>query len=269
MELSLIFGYILAIAVGLSMGIMGSGGSILTLPIFVYLFHLAPAQALDYSLFTISTISIIGSISHLQKKEIDLKMSLFFILPSFISVYMTKQYILPRIPDHFQIYEMMIHKDQIIMTLFAIIMIASALAMIKKRDDRHQIKTSRNNTELMISIGFLIGILTGLVGAGGGFIIVPALILLLGNTIKQATAASLFIIAINTAFGLLSNFKQLNQINWTILIIFTGITLIGLMIGIQLKTKLKSEKLKVGFGYFLGAIGLIIASIEINQFINL
>lgn len=163
---------------------------------------------------------------------------------------------------------MMMHKDQIIMSLFSIIMIASALAMIKNRDDRHQVKTYKNNTILIISIGFLIGILTGLVGAGGGFIIVPALILLLGNTIKQATAASLFIIAINTAFGLLSNFKQLNQINWTILIIFTAITLIGLMIGIQLKTKLKSEKLKVGFGYFLGTIGIVIASIEINQFIN-
>jgi uncharacterized membrane protein YfcA len=145
----------------------------------------------------------------------------------------------------------------------------SALAMIRKRDDNRKAESPSYSTIILIGIGFTTGILTGLVGAGGGFIIVPSLVLLLRFNIKQATAASLFIIATNASFGLLSNFKQLDQLNWTILIIFTGITLIGLMIGFQLKTKLKPEKLKVIFGYFLGAIGIAIAGTEISQFINL
>lgn len=269
MELSLIIGYTLAIAVGLTMGIMGSGGSILTLPIFVYLFHIEPIQALDYSLFTISIISLVGSVGHVHKKEIDFKTTALFILPSMLTVYITKQYILPNIPDSFPLYQNTISKDQIIMSLFAIIILASAFAMLRKRENKNRSRRVSNHIILLVSIGFITGLLTGLVGAGGGFIIVPALVLVLGINIKQATAASLFIITINATFGLLSNFKQLDQINWTILIIFTGITLIGLMIGFQLKTKLKPENLKVVFGYFLGAIGIAIAGTEISQFINL
>ncbi|MDH5828308.1 sulfite exporter TauE/SafE family protein [Sphingobacterium faecium] len=269
MEFSLILGYILAIAIGLTMGAMGSGGSILTLPIFVYLFHLEPIQAVDYSLFTISIVSLLGSIGHVHKKEIDFKTTALFIFPSLISVYIAKHYILPSIPDRFFIDQVSIHKDQIIMSLFSLIIIASALAMIIKRDDNSKVESPSYSTIILIVLGFITGILTGLVGAGGGFIIVPSLVLLLKITIKQATAASLFIIAINTSFGLLSNFQHLDHINWTILIIFTGITLMGLMIGFQLKTKLKPEKLKIAFGYFLGAIGIAIAGTEISQFINL
>lgn len=269
MELSLIFGYTLAISVGLTMGIMGSGGSILTLPIFVYLFHIEPIHALDYSLFTISIISLIGSIGHVYKKEIDFKTTALFILPSLLAVYITKQYILPSIPDSFSLHQNSISKDQIIMSFFSILILVSAFAMLKKRNNINRSRRVPNPIALLIIIGFITGLLTGLVGAGGGFIIVPALVLLMKINIKQATAASLFIITINATFGLLSNFKHLDQINWTILIIFTGITLIGLMIGFQLKTKLKPENLKVVFGYFIGAIGIVIAGTEISQFINL
>lgn len=269
MELSLIIGYTLAIAVGLTMGIMGSGGSILTLPIFVYLFHIEPIQALDYSLFTISIISLLGSIGHVYKREIDFKATTLFILPSLLSVYLTKQYILPNIPDNFSIYQNAITKDQVIMSLFSMIILTSAFAMLRKRDHKNSSINLSNKAVLLASIGFITGILTGLLGAGGGFIIVPSLVLLLGIAINQATATSLFIIMTNSTFGLLSNFKHLDQINWTILIIFTGITLIGLMIGFQLKTKLKPKNLKVIFGYFLGAIGIAIAGTEISQFIHL
>ena len=273
MELSLILGYTLAIAVGLTMGIMGSGGSILTLPIFVYLFHIEPIQALDYSLFTISIISLIGSIGHLYKKEIDFKTTTLFILPSLLAVYITKQYILPNIPNSIPINQSTIAKDQIIMSFFSVLILVSAFIMLKRNNNNNNNNNNsgrvRNTIAHLITIGFITGLLTGLVGAGGGFIIVPALVLLMKINIKQATAASLFIITINATFGLLSNFRHLDQINWAILIIFTGITLIGLMIGFQLKTKLKPENLKVVFGYFLGAIGIAIAGTEISQFINL
>ncbi|MEN5056552.1 sulfite exporter TauE/SafE family protein [Sphingobacterium kitahiroshimense] len=267
MDFSLILGYTLAITVGLTMGILGSGGSILTLPIFVYLFHIEPIQAVDYSLFTISIISLIGSIGHVYKKEIDFKTTTLFILPSLLAVYITKQYILPNIPNSIPINQSTISKDQIIMSFFSVLILVSAFVMLKRNNNNYG--RVRNTIAHLLTIGFITGLLTGLVGAGGGFIIVPALVLLMKINIKQATAASLFIITINATFGLLSNFRHLDQINWAILIIFTGITLIGLMIGLQLKTKLKPENLKVVFGYFLGAIGIAIAGTEISQFINL
>lgn len=164
MELSLILGYTLAIAVGLTMGIMGSGGSILTLPIFVYLFHIEPIQALDYSLFTISIISLIGSIGHVYKKEIDFKTTTLFILPSLLAVYITKQYILPNIPDSIPINQSTISKDQIIMSFFSVLILVSAFVMLKRNNNNNNNSGRvRNTIAHLITIGFITGLLTGLV----------------------------------------------------------------------------------------------------------
>lgn len=120
----------------------------------------------------------------------------------------------------------------------------------------------------VITAGLLVGILTGLVGAGGGFIIVPALVLLLGIPLKQAIATSLFIIGLNASFGLVANYQLLNHMNWPILLTFTLITLIGLQIGSKWKDKLEVVRLQGIFGYFLISIGILIFTFEIIQFVN-
>jgi len=270
MELIFIAGFILAVLVGLSMGLMGSGGSILTLPIFVYIFHIEPQFALDYSLFSIGVLALVGSISPLKRREIDLKTTAIFLVPSLISVYLTKRYLLVAIPELFRIEGIEISRNHIIMLLFSMVILISATAMIR---GRKQILNSHFTWGLLqifkiILVGLLVGIMTGLVGAGGGFIIVPALVLLLGIPLKQAIATSLFIIGLNASFGLTANYHFLEHMNWGILVTFTLITLIGLQIGSKWKDKLDAAKLKNIFGYFLISIGILIFVFEIIQFVN-
>ncbi|MGJ1437512.1 sulfite exporter TauE/SafE family protein [Sphingobacterium multivorum] len=270
MELIFIAGFILAVLVGLSMGLMGSGGSILTLPIFVYIFHIEPQYALDYSLFSIGILALVGSISPLKKREIDLKTTAIFLFPSLISVYLTKRYLLVAIPESFHLGEIAISRNHIIMFLFSIVILISATAMVRRRKQvRHdRFRGGIGQIFNVVLVGLLVGILTGLVGAGGGFIIVPALVLLLGIPLKQAIATSLFIIGLNASFGLIANYQFLEHMNWFILVTFTLITLIGLQIGSKWKDKLDAAKLKGIFGYFLISIGILIFAFEFIQFVN-
>ncbi len=260
----------MAILVGLSMGLMGSGGSILTLPIFVYLFRIEPQYALDYSLFSIGVLAIIGSIYPLTKGGIDLKTTAIFLIPSLLSVYLTKRYLLVAIPAQFQIAEIMVSRNHVIMLLFSVVILISALAMIRRRK-QVEIPAVRMHIAQVLKIiiaGLLVGIMTGLVGAGGGFIIVPSLVLLLGIPLKQAIATSLFIIGLNASFGLVANYQLLNHMNWPILLTFTLITLIGLQIGSKWKNSLEAVRLQGIFGYFLISIGILIFTFEIIQFVN-
>lgn len=270
MELIFIAGFTLAVVVGLSMGLMGSGGSILTLPIFVYIFHIEPQYALDYSLFSIGILALVGSIYPLKKKEIDLKTTTIFLLPSLISVYFTKRYLLVSIPESFNIGSMEISRNHIIMLLFAIVILISATAMVRRQKQVQNATLKGRPAQIfnVILVGSLVGIMTGLVGAGGGFIIVPALVLLLGIPLKQAIATSLFIIGLNASFGLIANYHFLQYMNWFILVTFTLITLIGLQIGSKWKDKLDAAKLKGIFGYFLISIGTLIFAFELMQFVN-
>ncbi|MDR2275887.1 MAG: sulfite exporter TauE/SafE family protein [Sphingobacterium sp.] len=270
MELLFIAGFLLAILVGVSMGLMGSGGSILTLPIFVYLFHIEPQYALDYSLFSIGILAIIGSIRPVVKGEIDLKTTAIFLIPSLFSVYLTKRYLLIAIPAQFNIAEIAVSRNHVIMLLFSMVILTSALAMIRRRKQEEipAIKVHLSQVIKIITAGLLVGIMTGLVGAGGGFIIVPSLVLLLGIPLKQAIATSLFIIGLNASFGLIANYQLLNHMNWSILLTFTLITLVGLQIGTKWKNKLEVVRLHGIFGYFLISIGILIFTFEIIQFVN-
>ncbi|WP_312337904.1 sulfite exporter TauE/SafE family protein [Sphingobacterium sp.] len=270
MELIFIAGFLLAVLVGLSMGLMGSGGSILTLPIFVYIFHIEPQFALDYSLFSIGVLALVGSISPLKKHEIDLKTTAIFLIPSLVSVYLTKRYLLVAIPELFQVEGIEISRNHIIMLLFSIVILISATAMVRGGKQVHISPFVGGLGQILkiILVGLLVGIMTGLVGAGGGFIIVPALVLLLGIPLKHAIATSLFIIGLNASFGLIANYHFLEHMNWVILTTFTLITLIGLQIGSKWKDKLDAAKLKNIFGYFLISIGILIFVFEIIQFVN-
>lgn len=270
MELIFIAGFLLAVLVGLSMGLMGSGGSILTLPIFVYIFHIEPQFALDYSLFCIGVLALVGSISPLKKHEIDLKTTAIFLIPSLVSVYFTKRYLLVAIPELFQVGGIEISRNHIIMLLFSIVILISATAMVRGGKQVHISPFVGGLGQILkiILVGLLVGIMTGLVGAGGGFIIVPALVLSLGIPLKQAIATSLFIIGLNASFGLIANYHFLEHMNWVILTTFTLITLIGLQIGSKWKDKLDAAKLKNIFGYFLISIGILIFVFEIIQFVN-
>ncbi len=252
-----IIGYVLACFIGISLGLIGGGGSILTVPLLVYVFNVSPVLATAYSLFVVGSSSLVGSLKKIFKKEIKLKTVLFFGLPSVLSVYITRKTIVPALPKNlFTVGELIITKDIFVMLLFAIFMAIAAVMMILGRKDLE--KTSGANQDKTVNYpivaieGLLLGLFTGMVGAGGGFMIIPVLVLAVGLPMKEAVGTSLAIIAINSLIGFTGDIQNYgNQIDWIFLLSITGIAVVGIFIGIYLAKFIPSKSLKKGFGWFV------------------
>ena len=211
-----ILGYVGALFIGLVLGLTGGGGSILTVPILVYLMSINPVTATAYSLFIVGTTSTFGAIQNYRKNLVDIKNGFIFAIPSFIAVYLTRIYIVPEIPKVIIESPILITKDTFLMLFFAVIMIFGALSVLKKKSQNTNNEEKRN----LILIGiqtFTVGIIIGLVGAGGGFLIIPSLILFAKLPIRKAVGTSLFIIAMNSLVGFIGDVQNL-VIDWTFLL---------------------------------------------------
>lgn len=250
-----IIGLLLAILVGISLGLIGSGGSILTIPILVYIIGIEPVLATAYSLFIVGTTALTGGIINAYKKNVDFKTVVIFGIPSIISIYITRLWIVHLIPDILcTIGSFTITKPIGLMLLFALVMIFSAIRMIRpelQTEENSQLNLSKYNYPLIFVIGILVGLLTGLVGAGGGFLIIPSLVLLARMNIKNAIGTSLFIIAVNALIGFMGDLQSNININWFLLFKFTCSAIIGIFIGTILSKKITGEKLKSAFGWFV------------------
>lgn len=261
MDIIEILGYLGAVIVGLVLGLIGGGGSILTVPILVYLIGLNPITATAYSLFVVGVTSLIGAYQNFKKGLVDIKTAIIFSIPAFIAVYLTRRFLVPMIPDVvFSIGDYDITNSIFIMVFFALIMLLASLSMIK---DRKEISTDTTNIEIKYNYpligleGIGVGVLTGIVGAGGGFLIIPALVLLAELPMKTAVGTSLFIIAIKSLIGFLGDATNL-EIDWNFLIIFTILSIIGIIIGVWMSKFISGKKLKKGFGYFTLIMALYI-----------
>lgn len=265
MELTELLGYFGALLIGLVLGLIGGGGSILTVPIFVYLLQINPVTATAYSLFVVGVAALVGAIRNMQKGLVDLRTAGVFSIPAFIAVYVTRRYVLPAIPEKlFSVFGFEITKDIGIMIFFALIMLVAALSMIRdKRDDTTQ-KKKRYNYPLILLEGAVVGLLTGLVGAGGGFLIIPALVLLAGLPMKKAVATSLLIIAIKSLIGFIGDVENM-AIEWGFLLLFTAIAVVGIFFGIWLNKYINGKKLKKGFGWFVLIMAFYILFKELNH----
>lgn len=260
-----VFGYISAIFIGILLGLIGSGGSILTVPVLVYLFDVEPVLATSYSLFIVGTTSILGSISYFQKGLVNLQTTLVFGVPSILSVYLTRTYLLPAIPEQIINWgNFELSKNVLLMILFAILMLFSATSMLKKpKTIETQISSHLNyNYPLILLEGTLVGILTGLVGAGGGFLIIPALVLFSNLPIKQAIGTSLVIIASKSLIGFAGEIPSIS-VNWLFLVSLTGLASLGILIGLLVSKRIQADKLKPFFGWFLLGMGFYILMKEI------
>ena len=254
-----ILGYIAAILIGLSLGLIGGGGSILTVPILVYLLGIEAADtAPAYSLFVVGTASLIGAIIKHKQGFVDLKTAAIFGLPAIFAVYATRRFIVPEIPDVFFTTDNFIFTKRIfVMGLFAVLMILASVSMIKGRKEIIQDDERKFNYPLILIEGIIVGVLTGLVGAGGGFIIIPALVMLSNLPMKKAIGTSLAIIAAKSLFGFLGDLSVI-AIDWKLLLSFTTLAVVGIFAGHQLSHKINGSKLKKGFGYFVLLMGVII-----------
>ncbi|WP_299362791.1 sulfite exporter TauE/SafE family protein [Winogradskyella sp.] len=253
MELGEILGYSGALIVGLVLGLIGGGGSILTVPIFVYFIGLNPILATAYSLFVVGVTSIIGAFQNFKKGLVDVKTAVIFAVPAFIAVYLTRRYLVQMIPDVvFSIGNFDVTNNIFIMVLFAIIMLMASFSMIRNNRDaleKTESETQEFNYPLIAIEGLVVGVLTGIVGAGGGFLIIPALVLLAKLPMKKAVGTSLLIIAVKSLIGFLGDLSNL-KIDWPFLIVFTSISIVGIILGVYLSKFISGKKLKKGFGYF-------------------
>ena len=251
-----ILGYVGALFIGLVLGLTGGGGSILTVPILVYLMSINPVTATAYSLFIVGTTSTFGAIQNYRKNLVDIKNGFIFAIPSFIAVYLTRKYIVPEIPKIIIESPILITKDTFLMLFFAVIMVFGALSVLKKKSQDPNNEEKRN----LILIGiqtFTIGIIIGLVGAGGGFLIIPSLILFAKLPMRKAVGTSLFIIAMNSLVGFIGDVQNL-EIDWLFLLTFSAISVVGIFIGMYLTKYTNESQLKKIFAYFVLVMAAII-----------
>lgn len=250
-------GYFASILIGISLGLIGGGGSILTVPVLVYLFALDTVLATTYSLFVVGSTSLVGSFSYLKKGLINLKTAIYFGVPSIATVFLTRQFLLPAIPEKVIYLEnFLLTRSILLMVIFAVLMVFAAYSMIKS--DKENEETQAKNTTLTVMIqGAAVGVVTGLIGAGGGFLIIPALVNLLKLPIKTAIGTSLMIIAVNSLAGFGFSLGQ-QQIQWLFLLRVTTLAIVGIFIGSYLSTKIEGKKLKPAFGWFVLVMGVYI-----------
>jgi uncharacterized membrane protein YfcA len=256
-----ILGYSMAVIVGISLGLIGSGGSILTVPILVYIMGVDPVISTAYSLFIVGSTALVGGIQNALQKKVDFKTVLIFGIPSIAAVYITRLWLVPLIPAQVMtIGDFVVTKPIAIMLLFAIVMIMASISMIRtgKKQDDDQSKELDYNYPLILLEGAGVGILTGLVGAGGGFLIIPALVLLAKMPMKLAVGTSLFIIAAKSLIGFIGDLQGDEVIEWPLLAGFTLAAVAGIYIGNYLTKYVSGAKLKTSFGWFVLIMGIYI-----------
>ncbi len=256
-------GYFCAVVIGLVLGLMGGGGSILTVPVLVYLMGYNPVTAAAYSLFIVGTTSTFGTVQNIRKDQVEIKTGLIYALPSLVGVFISRKFIVPALPeDLFRISGFLVTKNIFLMVLFAIVMILSGISMLQNRSEVEPPEANRNTNILMVLTVFLAGILVGLVGAGGGFLFIPLLIYVARLPIKKAIATSLLIIAINSLTGFTGDVFN-TTIDWIFLFTFTIFSITGIFAGLFLNKFVNDTNLKKGFGIFVLIMALIIIVQEV------
>lgn len=258
------FGYFSAIFIGLSLGIMGGGGSILTVPVLVYLMGVSPVLSTAYSLFVVGSTSVVGAAGYFRKGLVSLKTAVIFLLPSLLSVFAVRKLLMPAIPHElFTVGRLVFTKDLLVLVAFAVLMVVAATSMIRSRPAEAApaegvASQQPFNYPLILGIGMVVGALTGFVGAGGGFLIIPALVLGARLPMKLAVGTSLAIISLNSLIGFTGDLSAGTPIAWSFLLGFLAFALAGIVLGTYLARFIPGARLKPAFGWFTLAMGTFI-----------
>ena len=255
-----VLGYISSAIAGIIMGLIGGGGSILTVPILVYLMGFNPIVGTAYSLFVVGATSTVGAFQSLRQGLVNFKAALIFAIPSIIGVYATRSYLVPILPEiMFHIGDFEVTSGIFIMLIFAVMMLLASFSMIinKTGADEDIPEPFDYNSISIIFLGLAVGVISGLVGAGGGFLNIPVLVLFVRLSMKTAIGTSLFIIAIKSLIGFLGDLRHI-PIDWQFLLNFTALSILGIIVGVYISKFINGNKLKKGFGYFVLVMGTYI-----------
>lgn len=257
-----IFGYISALIVGLFIGLLGGGGSILSVPVFAYFFQLNEKESTAYSLFVVGLCALIGGVQKHRKGFTNMKYFWFFGLASTVGVLISRIFIVRQIPLEIFVWnDFVLTRRMLMFGFFALVMLLSAYKMIKGTKNSVSVVKEYSSLQL-IFFGMCVGMLSGFVGAGGGFIIVPILTLMLGLNMKTAVGTSLLIIAFQSLSGFMLSDALLMKVNWLFLGQFSAIAITGIFVGNQLSNKINAERLKKFFGYFIVVMAIFIFVME-------
>lgn len=264
-----LLGYIASLLIGVSLGLIGGGGSILTLPVMVYLFGISPITATSYSLFVVGTTSLVGAAQQYRQGSVNTRMALLFAATSVATVFATRKWLMPAIPEHIAtIYGYTITESWLTMILFAILMVVASIFMLhNKPAGSAKTPGTKISTGKIILFGTGIGLITGLLGAGGGFLLIPALVLLLHLPMKKAIGTSLLVIALNSLIGFSSNLFD-KGIDWLLLLTVTLLAIAGIILGSYLNRIVPAGKLKNAFGWFVLVMGIYILGMEIYHILQ-
>ena len=256
-----IIGYFASALIGVSLGLIGGGGSILTVPVLVYLFGVEPVQATAYSLFIVGATSLVGAFPKYRDGQVNLKTAIIFGLPAILAVYLTRAYLVPMIPNPVMtLGDFVVSKAMLMMAIFAFLMIFASYSMIRSKKSGSSVEVvveQKFNYPMILIEGAVVGVLTGLVGAGGGFLIIPALVLFSKLPMKQAVGTSLLIIAAKSLIGFTGDLGQ-HVMDWKLLGIVTTLAIVGIFMGNRLSRNVDGDKLKKAFGWFVLVMGMYI-----------
>lgn len=253
-------GYATAVLIGLSLGLIGGGGSILTVPILVYFFHIGPVLATTYSLFVVGLTSSAGAIGHYWKGNLNLNIALLFGIPSLVAVFIMRKWVMPAVPLHllsFGYFELT--KGVLLMLVFALLMLAASVSMIRKKDtDKKSNELSAISYPKLIVQSIIVGIITGFVGVGGGFLIIPSLVLFAGLLMKKAVGTSLMVMTISSLLGVLGDISSHAPIHYPFILLFSAFAIAGIIVGSYLTKYIADTKLKPAFGWFVLLMGMFV-----------
>ena len=260
----IVVGIIAFLIIGLILGLIGGGGSLLSVPVLVYILCIKADLATTYSLFIVGMTALVGAVSYIKKGEVSAEAILNFALSSLVTVFCMRKFIMPNLPAGFTINEMHFSKQRLIMVVFALLILSASYSMIMSRKP-NRIKDVKWNEftktplgiPFVILLGVLIGIITGFVGAGGGFIIVPVLMIFVRLNFKKAIGTSLCIVALNSIVGFIGSLGH-QTLDWTFLLSISAVCGVGILLGSLLSNKISSQKLKPAFGWFTLAVGLFV-----------
>ncbi len=258
-----LLGFVLAFIVGVSLGLVGSGGSILTLPILAYLFLLDEKVATAYSLFIVGIAALVGGIKQSRNNNVDWRTAIIFGIPAIIGVWLVRHFLVPELPDVlFNLGDFKFTRRMGMLGLFAVLMIWAALAMLTNKKAKIRTRKVNYNYPLILIEGLITGAITGFVGAGGGFLIIPVLVILSNLEIKKVIGTSLIIIAFKSLIGFFLGDALAMTIDWNFLLIFSLITVSGIFLGVFLGKFVNEQLMKKAYGYFIIVMALFIVTME-------